>query len=195
MSDKKWDWPRIERDYIAGKYRSLRDVSEREGMSVKMVQRRSVTHKWSKRRKAAEYRAEEIIAETIARENASEALKARKQILRISNVLITQGIQKFCDSDGKIKPNVITNAQTAITALSAGVKMKMDLYGLREKDDGEGQQNVYQIFQQQNNNSTISFQGVSDAELERIITYGRQRLGIPDDEGGGGGEKKAGGKK
>lgn len=195
MAEQVWPWARIERDYLAGKYKSLREISQKEGMSYRMVQRRSVVYKWGKKRKQTIQRAEDILMEGIAKESADEAMKARNQILKISNILINQGLQKFYDEEGNLKKNTIPTAQTAITALSAGVRMKMDLYGLKEKEDSDNGSNIYQIFQQQNNSSTINFQGVSDDELERIIRYGRQRLGIADGRRGGGSNKKKGSKK
>ncbi len=192
MADQIYDWAEIERQYLNGEFANLKECAKKVGASYRFVQKQSTLRKWKKKKDALKNRIQQAIEDDIVKEKVHEAAEARKQLLDIADVLLTQGVKRFIDPETGIPfEHPITNPQTAITGISVGARIKTDLLGLKLDPDDGNSPSIIQNIQNQNNN----FEGIPDEELERIIAYGRQRLGALNGGSVGGPAKKASRKK
>lgn len=193
MADQIYDWAEIERRYLNGEFSSLKDCAKKVGASYRFVQKQSTLRKWKKKKDALKNRIQQAIEDDIVREKVSEAAAARKQLLGIADLLLSQGVKRFIDPEtDKPFKQAITSPQTAITGISVGARIKTDLLGLKQgSDEDDNPPSIIQNI----NNQNISFEGIPDDELERIVAFGRQRLGALDVRRGGGPDKKARGKR
>lgn len=191
---RKHDWDQLERDYLNGLYRSLKEMAEKTGVPYRGLQKRSGTHDWNKKRKNFNKKVNDRILKDMEKEAVSEAKKARQQLHGVANLLLNQGTQRFINpKTGKPYKQAIKNMQTAITALSSGARIKMALYDIKEGGDGSGDTNVFNFA---NGDQEISFRGISDAELEQVHQELARRFGlagVPTDKRGA--VKKAKGKR
>lgn len=193
MAEPVHPWDKLEREYLNGEYKSLKEMSAKAGISYKFIQKQSVKRGWKKKKDALKDRISRAIEDDIVSEKVSEAAKAREQLLGIANLILNQCVQRFKDpKTGKLQKRAITNVQTAISGFSIAARVKTELLGLKlQSDDAGDTTNIYQNIQNQKNN----FEGITDDELEGIVAYGRRRLGIADGRGVSGPVKKKGGKK
>lgn len=165
-------WDEIERDYLAGKYKDLRDIAAKTGISYQYVQKKSSKLKWKTKKNALKKRVQDRVVKEIENEFVSEARKDRKQLRRIANLMINQGYQRFVDPEtGLVMPRAIANMQTAISAMSGGAKILMRLSGIGS-GEGDGETNVVNFVHNQD------FRGIPDGELEQVHRQLTRRLGI-----------------
>lgn len=192
MADRIYDWDDIERRYLNGEFSSLKDCAKKTGASYRFVQKQSTLRKWKKKKDALKGRIQQAIEDDIVREKVGEAAAARKQLLGIADLLLTQGVKRFIDPEtNKPFKQAITSPQTAITGISVGARIKTDLLGLKIGSEEDDKPSIIQNIQNQNNN----FEGATDAELEEFIAYCRRRLGFDGSGCVPGKAKKKGGKK
>jgi hypothetical protein len=166
-----WPWEQIESEFLAGKWKTLGEISKAYGISIGMVEKRSTSRKWSVLKKELKLRTREKVMEVLAEDNAEIIRRARAEIIEIADLLISQGRIKFKDAKGNTIERSINGVPTAVNALNIGAKLKMQALGMTRGGDGESESPVNFI-----NNGEINFKELSDADLDRFINTATRKL-------------------
>lgn len=116
------NWKRIKAEYAAGGI-SLRELSDKYGVSFSTIQKRSMEEKWGNLRKKSRRRAEEMLVDSLAEKEAKRAIDivdvADKLLGKISEML----------EEGVYNTQNIKNLTSALKDLKEikGFKSDLDL--------------------------------------------------------------------
>lgn len=116
------NWKRIKAEYAAGGI-SLRELSDKYGVSFSTIQKRSMEEKWGNLRKKSRRRAEEMLVDSLAEKEAKRAVDivdvADKLLGKISEML----------EEGVYNTQNIKNLTSALKDLKEikGFKSELDL--------------------------------------------------------------------
>lgn len=140
------DWRRIKADYIAGRG-SLRELSEKYGVSFSTIQKKSMEEKWSVLRKKGRRKAEEKIIEAVVSKEVKKAIDivdvADKLLRKITEVL-----------------EVVTSTQD-IRHLTSALKDLREIKGIKSEAD---------IREQEARIAKLQKEAEGDADIDTTVT-------------------------
>ena len=118
------DWKRIKAEYIAGGI-SLRELSEKHGVSFSTIQKKSMEEKWGELRKKSRIKSEEKIIDAVI----SKEVKKATNIVAVADKLLGK-ISDMLDSDvSAYNTQNIKNLTSALKDLKEikGMKSEADI--------------------------------------------------------------------
>ena len=92
------DWKRIKAEYIAGGT-SLRELSEKYGVSFSTIQKKSMEEKWSNLRKKSRRKEEEKIIDSVSSKEAKKAVDKLERVSDLTDKLLDKLEQAISELD------------------------------------------------------------------------------------------------
>lgn len=157
---RRHNWPVVEEAWLSGQFNTLRELATAYKVPYGMMTKRSMTHKWIKRRKAIVQKGQAKAEKKLVETYAQKYFKMCERHINLAKILQSKGLT-YLDR------NNIDTAATAVSSIYKGAKLEKDVM------DGNQNQGTAPINIFNSQNTITNLRGLTDAELHVIASGGQ----------------------